>query len=92
MQLFVYLCVLRVDYEELAVALAQDSDRLYDIRQQLEQRRMNCAAYDTARWVRNFESGLLAAWKRYEKGQTPDHITVEDSEPIFKESGHDIFA
>ena len=38
------------EYEELAVALAEDTDRLYSMRQHLEQTRNSSAAFDTARW------------------------------------------
>lgn len=64
------------------MALAEDSDRLYSLRQQLEARRGNCAAFDTARWVRNIEAGLTEAWRRHDSGLTPDHIEVEDHEPV----------
>lgn len=79
------ICTSYSDYEELGVALAEDSNRLYALRQKLERRRMTCAAYDTARWVRNFEQGLALAWRRHEKGLTPEHFDVEDQEGgIFK--------
>lgn len=73
-----------VDYEELAVKLAEDSDRLYSMRTHLEQTRNSSAAFDTRRWVKNFETGLTGVWRRHETGQTPDHVEVEDNEPIFK--------
>ncbi len=72
-----------VDYEELAVSLASDPDRLYEMRRHLETVRDNCAAFDTARWVRNMETGLQLAWRRHEGGLAPDHVEVEDSAPIF---------
>lgn len=71
------------EYEELAVALATDPDRLYAMRRHLESTRETSAAFDTARWVKNFDMGLTAVWKRYESGLSPDHIEVIDNEPIF---------
>ncbi len=71
------------DYEELAVSLAVDSDRLYEMRRHLETVRDNCAAFDTQRWVRNMEAGLQLAWRRHESGLGPDHVEVEDSAPVF---------
>jgi predicted O-linked N-acetylglucosamine transferase (SPINDLY family) len=50
-------------YEELAVALAEDTDKLYGMRQHLERCRENCAAFDTARWVVNVEKGLKKVWE-----------------------------
>lgn len=78
------VCNSYIDYEELAVKLAEDSDRLYSMRTHLEQTRNSSAAFDTRRWVKNFETGLTGVWRRHETGQTPDHVEVEDNEPIFK--------
>lgn len=80
------ICDSYQQYEELAVALAIDTDRLYEIRQQLEDRRHNCAAFDTRRWVQNMETGLQMAWRRHEQGLPPDHVEVEDNNPIFKDN------
>eukprot|EP00595_Chromulina_sp_UTEXLB2642_P001379 CAMPEP_0196763636 /NCGR_PEP_ID=MMETSP1095-20130614/4456_1 /TAXON_ID=96789 ORGANISM="Chromulina nebulosa, Strain UTEXLB2642" /NCGR_SAMPLE_ID=MMETSP1095 /ASSEMBLY_ACC=CAM_ASM_000446 /LENGTH=224 /DNA_ID=CAMNT_0042117251 /DNA_START=1983 /DNA_END=2660 /DNA_ORIENTATION=- len=71
------------DYEELAVALALDPNRLYSMRLHLESTRDNNAAFDTRRWVHNLESGLLNAWKRKELNLPIDHIEIEDNDPIF---------
>ena len=40
-------------YEELAATLAEDQEKLYGMRQHLENTRDNSALFDTARWVRN---------------------------------------
>ncbi len=76
-----------IDYEELAVSLALDVDQLFEMRRHLETTRESSAAFDTKRWVRNFETGISEAWRRHESGKTPDHIDVEDVEPLF--SVHD---
>eukprot|EP00981_Chlorochromonas_danica_P001351 scaffold289_cov169-Ochromonas_danica.AAC.12 len=77
------VCSSLEEYEELAVSLAEDSDRLYTMRQHLENTRSTSALFDTTRWVRNFESGLIAMWKRHEQGLPPDHIDVVDDAPVF---------
>lgn len=77
------VCKTLHEYEELAIALAEDSDRLYTIRQHLEQTRNNNAAFDTVRWVRNFENGINKIWKRHEQNFPPEHIEVEDKDPLF---------
>lgn len=84
----VYICA---DYEELGVALAEDSDRLYSLRQALETRRSSCAAFDTARWVRNLETGLNEVWRRHDQGLAPGHIEVEDSDPVFSTADASVF-
>jgi protein O-GlcNAc transferase len=71
------------DYEELAVGLALDPEQLFGYRRHLETTRDNSAAFDTKRWVKNAELGISEAWRRYESGKPPDHIDVEDSDPVF---------
>ncbi|KAG6966404.1 hypothetical protein JG688_00006783 [Phytophthora aleatoria] len=66
------------EYEELAVALASDMDRLWELRRRLEDERFHCPLFDTQRWVRNLETGLCMAWERHENGLAPDHIDVPD--------------
>jgi len=66
------------EYEELAVALATDLDKLYLLRRRLEDGRLSCPLFDTQRWVRNLETGLVMAWDRHEAGLAPEHIDVPD--------------
>jgi protein O-GlcNAc transferase len=73
------------------VALAEDSDRLYSLRQQLESRRLSCAAFDTQRWVRNMEAGLTEVWRRHDQGMAPGHIEVEDAEPTYIANDGSVF-
>ncbi|KAJ0393390.1 hypothetical protein ATCC90586_012241 [Pythium insidiosum] len=74
------------EYEELAVALASDLDKLWEIRRRLEDGRLTCPLFDTARWVKNMETGLVMAWDRHEAGLEPDHIDVPDiHDPHFTE-------
>jgi hypothetical protein len=51
------------EYEELAVSLAQDTHRLYEMRLHLEKSRDSCALFDTERWVRNLEQGMMKVWE-----------------------------
>ncbi|DAZ95244.1 TPA: hypothetical protein N0F65_002356 [Lagenidium giganteum] len=74
------------EYEELAVALASDMERLWEIRRNLEESRLTCPLFDTDRWVKNLESGLTMVWERHEAGQEPDHIDVPD---IYELPQHD---
>jgi protein O-GlcNAc transferase len=85
------LCTSSVtDYEELAVALATDSDRLFAIRRKLENSRDSSALFDTQRWVQNFEKGLEEAIRRQDSGLAPDDITVTDSGPVAEEKEQEI--
>lgn len=76
------VCSSLAEYEELAVNLAEDSEKLFSMRTHLENSRRSCAAFDTKRWVRNFELGLISVWKRQEQRLPPDHINVTDEEPV----------
>ena len=48
------VCASHAAYEELAVQLAEDSDRLFEMRRHLENTRSNSAAFDTKRFVFSF--------------------------------------
>lgn len=68
------------EYEELAVALALDMDKLWALRKKLEEARLKAPLFDTRRWVRNFELGLTMMWSRHEKGLPPAEIDVPDTQ------------
>ncbi|KQQ31091.1 UDP-N-acetylglucosamine-peptide N-acetylglucosaminyltransferase [Duganella sp. Leaf126] len=46
------------DYEDLAVALANDRPRVAAMKRQLAANRLHCALFDSPRFVRNFEAAL----------------------------------
>lgn len=70
------ICV--AEYEDLAVSLAMETERLFRARRRLEDTRDSSPAFDTRRWVRGLEDGLLAVWQRREDGVAPDHVVVAD--------------
>ena len=47
------------EYVEMGVALATDPDRLFELRQKLQMQRLSSPLFDTRRWVRAFEDGLM---------------------------------
>lgn len=63
-------------YEKLIVALAQDPACLPRIRTRLLESRLQGALFDTARYTRNFERGLEAAFERHLNGLRPADIEV----------------
>lgn len=63
-------------YEELAVALALDPQRLPAIRKKLADQRLTSRLFDTPGFTRNLEHGLAQMLERYHKGLAPDHIVV----------------
>merc|ERR1712070_1312086 len=68
------------EYEELAVTLALDMDKLWELRKRLEDNRETCPLFDTARWVRAAEKGFQMVWARHEEGKPPDDIEVPEVE------------
>ena len=76
------ICGSTEEYEELAVTLAEDSEKLFSCRRKLERCRDSCAAFDTARWVRNLEAGFNEAIRKLESNEAPDDITITDSDPV----------
>jgi protein O-GlcNAc transferase len=68
----------REEYEELAVTLALDMDKLWELRKRLEDGRETCPLFDTARWVRNAETGFKMIWTRHEQGKPPGDVDVPD--------------
>lgn len=65
-----------VDYEQLAIALASDSQRLYCLRQRLRNKIATAPAFSTKRFVKHLEMGLTLAVERHRNGLKPDHLLV----------------
>lgn len=65
-------------YEDLAVELATNREKLAAIRSRIESSRYRNALFDTERWVRNVEALYWRAWKNFEAGNEPMHIFGQD--------------
>ncbi len=61
-------------YEDLAVALAGDPQRLTSLRAQLARR--DCALFDAAAFARHLEAAYQVMVARHATGQLPDHINI----------------
>ena len=35
--------------------------------------------------MRNWEAGLLSVWRRHESKLSPEHVEIQDSEPLFRD-------
>jgi len=71
-------------YEDIAIEVANDPALYNAIRNKLIatalQRNPMHPYWDVPRYVRNFETGLMAAWTQFLSGRPPEHISVEESE------------
>ena len=65
------------EYRSLALKLARDSQALAAIRGKLELQRSIQPLFDTARFTRHFERGLISIYDRHSAGQPPADIAVE---------------
>ena len=61
-------------YEELAVELAHEPQRLAGIRLKLERNRLTAPLFDTARYTRNLEAAYARVHARHQAGSSPDHV------------------
>lgn len=64
------------DYETLALGLAQNPAQLLELRQRLEQTRLQMPLFDINRFVRNIESAYQTMWQTYQAGELPKAFAV----------------
>lgn len=63
-------------YEQMAIDLATDPDKLARIRSKLAGNRLTAPLFDTGRFARNIEAAYTAMYERHRAGLPPDHIDV----------------
>jgi predicted O-linked N-acetylglucosamine transferase (SPINDLY family) len=63
-------------YEDAAVELATDPERLATIRRTLSQNKIGTPLFDTRLFTRHLESAYVAVQDRYRAGSSADHIGV----------------
>jgi predicted O-linked N-acetylglucosamine transferase (SPINDLY family) len=64
------------DYEEQAFSLANQPEKLREVRLALEAKRLTSPLFDTAMFARNLEAAYEQVYKRYRDGQPPESITI----------------
>ena len=64
------------EYEQLAIELALNPQRLAQIRAKVRDNRLDSALFDTPRFARNLEAAFTAVYDRYVAGAAPDHIKL----------------
>jgi predicted O-linked N-acetylglucosamine transferase (SPINDLY family) len=67
------------EYEELAVGLAHDGERLQALCGNLEQNRLSSPLFDSIAYTRHLESAYIAIVERQEAGLPPEHIHIVKS-------------
>jgi predicted O-linked N-acetylglucosamine transferase (SPINDLY family) len=64
------------EYEELALALARDPERLAAIKAKLMRNRDTEPLFNTARFTRDLETAYTMMWKRTQCGESPESFSV----------------
>ena len=72
------ICPTLEAYEELAVELGTNRCRIEALKEKIWQERKTVPLFDTRRFVRNLETAVELAWKRFCDGLDPDHIAVPE--------------
>jgi predicted O-linked N-acetylglucosamine transferase (SPINDLY family) len=67
------------EYEGVALALAEDPDRLAALRTRLRNSRSTSPLFDTDRTRRHLESAYLSMWQRAQQGQPPCSFSVQET-------------
>jgi predicted O-linked N-acetylglucosamine transferase (SPINDLY family) len=68
------------EYEELAVALGQDAQRLAAIRQQLAARRLSAPLFDTRLFTRHLEAAYRQIYQRHQADAPPADLFVNPAD------------
>jgi len=66
------------EYENLAVELATNPERLAGLKQKLANNRLTTPLFDTPRFTRHLENAYEQMIERYRQGLKPDHIHVSN--------------
>jgi predicted O-linked N-acetylglucosamine transferase (SPINDLY family) len=64
------------EYEDLAVALANDADRLGALKRRLADARLAAPLFDVEKYTRHFEAGLSMIYERFRAGDPPGEVIV----------------
>ena len=66
----------REAYQDLAIELAADRQKLLAIKRRLAVKRLTSALFDTKLFTRRIEAAYKAMYERHQRGLLPDHIAV----------------
>ncbi len=67
----------QADFETLAIELAQEPQRLQDLRNRLAANRHQTPLFDTPAFTRSLESGFIQMLERHWAALPPEHIHVD---------------
>jgi len=65
------------DYEQLALRLAREPDRLRALRDRLAESRRAAALFDSQRFRRHIEAAYTTMWEIWQRGESPRSFSVD---------------
>src|SRR5262249_6708911 len=65
------------EYEQLALELATDQDKLLLLKKRLADNRLKYPLFDTELFTKHIESAYQKMWERHRMNLKPDHLSVE---------------
>jgi len=65
------------EYEELAVDLALNPEKLKGYRKLLEKNKQTHRLFNTKLYTKNFEKALVQMYNNYNEGKAPEHIVIQ---------------
>jgi predicted O-linked N-acetylglucosamine transferase (SPINDLY family) len=68
-----------IEFEEMAVELAHDPEKLQGFKKRLELNRLTTPLFDTQLFTRNIERAYQKMMERHQMGLPPDHLDIESS-------------
>jgi protein O-GlcNAc transferase len=67
------------EYEQLALELSVNRDKLFLIKQRLGENRLKYPLFDTTLFTKHIESAYQKMWERHRMNLKPDHLSVDAS-------------
>src|SRR5215471_20739941 len=68
------------EYEQLALELSINRDKLFLIKQRLVENRLKYPLFDTKLFTKHIESAYQKMWERHRMNLKPDHLSVDASQ------------
>ena len=69
-------------YEQLAIDLATQPEKLAIIKRKLAENRLTTPLFDTKRFTKHIEAAYIAMYERQQAGLPPDHIIIRTEEVL----------
>ena len=69
------------EYQDLAIQLASDPQKLKRIKDKVQEKRATCALFDASGNTKHIEASYIRMYERYRADLPPEHIYITDATP-----------